>query len=188
MPRGGSKKGEHRGNAKPREGLETPSEAIRRAVKQVRKAAIPKQGKGGNSGPRLSVNERDILIAQIQHGRRDARDLTPKEVMLDNMAFFQNIAYMSKAMAQYVTETEGPTQKRFDEVRRLEIEEERCRRIASDEARNVAPYIHPRLAAYAASGNINTSGNIVKMMLEEIDRRAREAPMIIEHIPNKRTA
>lgn len=31
MPRGGSKKGEHRGNAKQRTGLETPNEVMRGA-------------------------------------------------------------------------------------------------------------------------------------------------------------
>ena len=186
MPRGGSRKGERRGNAKARTGMETPNEVMRGAVKMVRKPAKP--GKTGPQGPFRHTIEEDLLTSQIVHGRKSAYDMSPKEIMLDNMHHFQNGAYTSKAMAQYALKAmpEGDARTKF--INALEADEERLRRLASDEAYKVAPFIHPRLAAIAVNGNQSTGDNIVKLMLEEIDRLNREHPMVIEHVPQKKTA
>lgn len=185
MPRGGSKKGEHRGNAKPREGVETPNEVMRAAVKMVRKPAKP--GKSGPQGPNRKSIEENIMIAQVVHGRKDARDMTAKEIMLDNMHFFQNAAYMTEAMIQHTIAVEPASEQRSKVISSMMADVERTRRIASDEARNVAPYMHPRYTAMLVAG-ADKGHNIVQLMLEEIDRRNRESPMVIEHIPAKRTA
>lgn len=186
MPRGGSRKGEHRGNAKPRDGVETPNEVMRAAVKMIRKPAKP--GQPGPQGPSRKSIDENVLIAQVVHGRRDARDMSPKEIMLDNMHFFQNAAYMSEAMIQYLLKAAPAGEQRSRDIKALEFDVERNRRIASDEAYKVAPFIHPRLAALAIAGGGDKGRNIVQLMLEEIDKRNRESPMVIEHIPKKRTA
>ena len=128
------------------------------------------------------------MVSQVIHGRHSAYDLSPKEVMLDNMHHFQNGAYTSKAMAQYMLNSMDASDERSKLIAQLEADEERLRRLASDEARNVAPFIHPRLSAVAVSGNANIGNNIVREMLDEIDRLNREHPMVIEHLPTKRTA
>ena len=185
MPRGGSKKGEHRGNAKVRTDMATPNELMRKAM-QPRKPTSP--GKTGPQGPQVQSIEQNIQIAQIVHGRKAVEDLTPKEVMLNNMHFFQRNALVASAMNQYAVATMPAGQQRFETVRALEAEEERCRRIASDEAYKVAPFIHPRLQAIANLGDQGTEDDIVAALLDEIDKRNREHPMVIEHIPTKRTA
>jgi len=185
MPRGGSKKGEHRGNAKARKGMETPNEVMRGAVKLVRKPARP--GKPGPTNVTRGTIEEDLLTSQIVHGRRSAYDLSPKEIMLDNMHHFQNAAYTSEAMIQIALRGE-PGESRTKVITALEADAERLRRLASDEAYKVAPFIHPRLSAVAVSGNAGAGENIVRQMLDEIDRLNREHPMVIEHIPQKRTA
>lgn len=185
MPRGGSKKGEHRGNAKARTGMETPNEVLRGAVKLVRKPAKP--GKPGPQNIARTTIEEDLLTSQIVHGRKSAYDLSPKEVMLDNMHHFQNGAYTSEAMIQVALRAPAGDG-RTKVIVALELDAERLRRLASDEAYKVAPFIHPRLSAVAVSANAGTGESIVRTMLDEIDRLNREHPMVIEHMPQKRTA
>jgi hypothetical protein len=185
MPRGGSKKGEHRGNAKPRDGIATPNHIMRSAIKQVRKPATP--GKGCPVGPMRTSIEQDIQVAQVVHGRKSAFDLSPMEVVLENMHVFQQAAYTSKAMAQYLLTT-PPSEARDRRITQLELDEERLRRIASDESYKVMPFVHPRRAAVQVSAAVGGSEDIIALLFEEIDRREREHPMVIEHIPTKKTA
>jgi hypothetical protein len=178
MPRGGSKKGEHRGNAKPKPDGVTPNAVLKRAV-APRRPGTPKT-------PIHKVEE-DVFISQVIHGIRDASDMTPKQVMLDNMHHFQNAAYQYEAMVIMMTR-----QPDSEETRRAiavyEMEVERHRRIASDEAYKVAPFVHPRLAAIAVRGDTGHGDDIVQLMLDEIDAKNREHPMVIEHLPQKKTA
>lgn len=182
MPRGGSKKGEHRGNAKRKD---TPNAIMRAAV------AAP-AAKRPNHRPPLtaappSVVEQDVFVSQVIHGIRSADDLTPKQVMLDNMHFFQNAAYEYEAMVRIAARQPDSEDVRRA-VRAYELEGERNRRIASDEAYKVAPFIHPRLAAIAIKGDLGHGDDLVQIMLDEIDKRNREHPMVIEHQPQKRSA
>jgi hypothetical protein len=179
MPRGGSKKGEHRGNARKRDGIEKPADIMRSAV---RNGQSP-----GQRGSDKAMIEEDVLMSQIVHGRLSAYDMTPKEIMLDNMHHFQQAAYISKAMSEMLLRV-APSEERSRQLRQLELDEERLRMIASDRAERVAPFIHPRLAAIVAAGGGNIGKNIVRTMLDEIDRLNREHPMVIEHQPQKRTA
>lgn len=177
MPRGGSKKGEHRGNAKARD--ETTPKAI------MKRAVAPKRPGAPKTSP--ATIEQDVFISQVIHGIQSADDLTPKQVMLDNMHNFQNAAYQYEAMVRIAARQPDSEDVRRA-VRAYEMEAERNRRIASDEAYKVAPFIHPRLAAVAIRGDLGHGDDLVQMMLDEIDRKNREHPMVIEHIPQKKTA
>lgn len=178
MPRGGSKRGEHRGNAKKRQ--DTPNAIMKAAVAVVRKPGAPK----------TPVNriEEEVFVSQVIHGIRSADDLSPKQVMLDNMHFFQNAAYQYDAMILHILHTAPDSDDTRRAIRAYELEVERNRRIASDEAYKVAPFIHPRLAAIAVRGDLGHGDDIVQLMLDEIDKRNREHPMVIEHIPQKKSA
>lgn len=183
MPRGGSKKGEHRGNAKARPDG-TPKEVMRNAV-----AARPR--KPGKRGPapgaqQAATIENEVVIAQTLHGIRSADDMAPKQIALENMHCFQNRAFEYEAMSRFMA-----GQPDCDETRRTirgyEMEEERNRRLASDEAHRLMPFMHPRLAAIAHLGEVGAGEDIVQRMFDEIDRRNREHPMVIEHTPMKKT-
>lgn len=180
MPRGGSKKGEHRGNAKARDDG-TPSTVMRAAVARKKPA-------GARKATHLVTVEKDIMIAQAIHGVQDAGDMMPKQLMLDNMRHFQNAAYQYKAMAKFMAETMPDTPETRRAISQMEALEDTNRRVASDEAYKVAPFVHPRKAAIAMLDDDNVGEDIVQMMFDEIDRRNRENPLVIEHIPQKRTA
>lgn len=182
--RGGSRKGEHRGNAKPRTGLETPQDVMRAAVKIK---GTPKPGNAKPS-PRAVNVEQDVLLSQIVHGIRDASDMAPKEIALENMAVFQNKAYSSKALAMFKQQAEPASESRSREIAQLEAEEIQFRRMASEEAHRVMQFVHPRFAAVMVSGSSSTGESIVRKMLDMIDERNRIQPMVIEHTPAKRTA
>lgn len=139
MPRGGSKKGEHRGNAKARnEGPTSPNAVMRRAV------AGPKPSR--RTGATV---ERELFTAQVIHGVRSADDMSPKQIMLDNMHCFQNAAYEYEAMAKYAAAALPDTEETRRAILMYEAEAKSHRRIASDEAYKVGPFIHPRYAAIA---------------------------------------
>jgi len=177
MGRGGSKKGEHRGNAKKRDEHDatTPKAVMDRAARPP----AP-----GTRGPNPETVDRDLMAAQIIHGIESADDMSPKQVMLANMRHFQNAAFLTEAMLLHVARQPDSPETRIA-ARAYEQESERLRRIASDEAYKVAPFIHPRLAAIAAVGN-DPESDIVQAMFDEIDRRNREHPAVIEHNPHEK--
>lgn len=178
MPRGGSKKGEHRGNAKRKD---TPNAIMKAAV-------APTSRKPGKPKTPVSKVEEQVFVSQVIHGIRSADDMTPKQVMLDNMHFFQNAAYQYEAMILHFLRGQPDTDETRRAIRGYEMEVERNRRIASDEGYKVAPFIHPRLAAIAVRGDLGHGDDIVQLMLDEIDKRNREHPMVIEHLPQKKSA
>lgn len=184
MGRGGSRKGERRGNAKPRTGLETPNAIMRAALNKP-----PAPGRPGKHRPNISSTEKDLQISQIVHGRKTARDLSPKEIVLDNMHHFQQAAYTSRDMIVWALGNMPAGQERSDFIAKLQLEESTNRRIASDEAYKVMPFIHARRAAVNESGETVGDGtDVMQLLLDIIDRQNREQPMVIEHIPTKRTA
>lgn len=129
------------------------------------------------------------LMAQraIEGPPRRAADMSPREIMLDNMHFFQQAAYDFEVMA-IIASRQPPAEQTSRQIAFCESEVERNRRLASDEARNVAQYIHPRLAAVKIIDDPGAGVDIVQRMLDEVDRKNREHPMVIEHIPQKKTA
>lgn len=182
MPKGGSRKGIPRGNAKPnrgkirksrirRDAYDTPNALMRDAVKR----------RDGLHGPMPAVTEHRIQIARLIHAPSgDVRDMTPREVLLDNMHYSVQAAYdwQAELMKLAAEPQNEDTAKRITEVL---FEVERYRMLASEDAYKVAPYIHPRLAAVAVGANAGISAHdIVQALLDDIDARQRD-PRVIEH-------
>lgn len=166
----GSKKGEHRGNARKRQ-HETPNDVMRDGVRRP-------PTRGSRNVP--SIEDR-IEVARTLHGNSgQVRDMHPREVMLDNMHYSMQAAYdwqdwVMKAAAEPLTPAT------LAKIARAEREIERYRAMASEDAFKVAPYIHPRLSAMAVGGNAGKSDvDIIQALLEDIDARQRD-PKLIEH-------
>lgn len=178
MPRGGSKKGEHRGNAK-RRVAETPGEIMREVVRTRTQPTY------------RGYAERRVEVARMIHGASgDVRDMTPREVMLDNMHHFMQAAFDWQAHLMKVageSEADENTKRaKAAAIAEAEREIERYRNLASEDAYKVAPFIHPRLAAFKnVNGNEGESDvDIITALLNDIDARQRE-PKQIEHQANE---
>lgn len=173
MPRGGSKKGEHRGNAKRRP--ETTHDVMRDAL------SVEPAAHHMTRARRLNALEHRIRVARKIYGPSgEVRDMTPREVMLNNMHYFIQGAFdwqdhLMKVVDQPVTLESAA------EIERAQTQIERYRNLASEDAYKVAPYIHPRLAAVLTSSDSGQNAqSIVEALLDDIDARQRE-PKVIEH-------
>lgn len=174
MPRGGSKKGEHRGNAK-RRLHETAGDVMREAL-----AETPLRNYASKVNRVQRIDQR-LHVARTIHGTTgDIRDMTPREVMLNNMHYFMQGAFDWQDHLMKVVE-QPVTKESAEAVAQAQREIERYRNLASEDAYKVAPYIHPRLAAMVVGGNIGESTpDIVQALLDDIDARQRD-PRVIEH-------
>lgn len=180
----GSKKGERRGNAKKRPaGHETPNEIMREAAR-----AKPRSGKKHVHGPRAASVEDRIVVARVINGDSGrVRDMTPKEILLDNMWTFMQGAKDYEEMWKMAASVQPPTPQSTQACEIAEREIERLRQLAGYNAFQVMPVIHPRLSAVAVAADLNaTPDNVVQNLLDEIDRRQREAPALIEHAPQQK--
>lgn len=174
MPRGGSKKGEHRGNAKKRV-HETPGEAM---LDELRG---PQPKRYSAKVNKVNRTEQRVMVALTIHGHTgDIGDMTPREVMLNNMHYFMQGAFDWQDHLMKVVER-PVTIESAREIERAQTQIERYRNLASEDAYKVAPYIHPRLAALAvAGGSADSAPDIVQALLDDIDQRQRH-PKVIEH-------
>lgn len=150
----------------------------------ARSAGKPRQTRG----PNISSIERRIEVARVINGDDGrVRDMTPKEVLLDNMWTFMQGAQDYQEMWRIAASVQPPT---VDSIRACEIAEkeiERLRLLSGYAAFQVMPVIHPRLSAVAVANSTGESAdNVVQMMLDEIDRRSRDAPLVLEHRPKKK--
>ena len=176
----GSKKGEHRGNAKKRPpGHETPNQIMREA------AGRKKSGKKHVHGPTVQTVEARIMVARVINGDDGrVRNMTPKEIMLDNMWTFMQGAKDYEEMWKIAASVQPPTPDSIKACELAEREIERLRLLAGNAAFQVMPVIHPRLSAIAVADNTGANpDNIVQTLLDEIDKREREKPTQIEHLP-----
>lgn len=181
MPRGGSKKGEHRGNAKRRpEGAETVGEIMRDVL-----AAEPLKNHGSKRRRVQEVDARLVTASRLIHMHAgDVRDMTPREVMLNNMHYFMQGAFDWQKHLMDVVD-QPVTIESATEIERAQKEIERFRQLASEDAYKIAPYLHPRLAAIMTSGGAGDNpADVVQMLLDDIDRRQRD-PRVIEHQAKK---
>lgn len=172
MPRG-SRRGEHRGNAKAKVQTEDANGVMREALSPKR--APPQQ--------QVARTERRIIQAQrtIPMAPADVTQMTPREVLLDNMHFYMQGAFDWQGYLNKALSVEPMTEDAMQDVAAATVQIERFRRLASDDAYKVAPYIHPRLAAMVVGGNIGESTpDIVQALLDDIDARQRD-PRVIEH-------
>lgn len=162
MPRGGSKKGEHRGQAK--------REAKKRGVKPgtVNNPAGKTKGTlNRKTMERLAAVSSEIGVAELN-------GLMPKAMLLEISRIFYKMAMDEmELMAQGVSEARG--------------EFERHIVLAGDHAYKAANYYHPRLQALAIAGGSDASpGDVLRGLLEEIDgetRLERQQVRQIEHEP-----
>jgi hypothetical protein len=180
----GSKKGEHRGNARKRPpGHETPNEIMRKAARRK-----PTGGKKHIHGPTAATVEDQIMISRVINGDSGrVRDMTPKEIMLDNMWTFMQGALDYQEMWRMAASVNPPTQQSLKACELAEREIERLRLMAGNAARDVMPVIHPRLSAIAVTPTLgDNEENMLQALLDEVDRRQREAPPLIEHAPQQR--
>lgn len=179
MPRG-SRKGEHRGNAKAKVAPEDVNGVMREALS-------PKYQPSQQTVARV---ERRIINARrsIPMAPADVTQMSPRDVLLDNMHFYMQGAldwqgYLEKAMS-----VDPMTPDSMEDVAAATVQIERFRRLASDDAYKVAPYIHPRLAAVVVgAGTGQNMGDIIQELLDDIDARQRE-PKVIEHQAGEKKA
>lgn len=188
MPRGGSKKGEHRGNAKGKGGR-------------------PEGTGGPNFTPRLGLSGTDKrrpvtpLSAEREERMRmlvGASDLLPKDVMLSAMRYFSDVANQYRevmtanlaAAAQVAAEPEKAAvyegAAAQAEVRFLTYLRDAC-----DVAYKVAPYCHARLMGVVNDPAANMAGtgfDMLRGILNEIAEHSRSSPMVIEHQPEQTLA
>lgn len=183
MPRGGSKKGEHRGAAK----------------REAKKRGLPKgQTNNPNGRPKGSTNravrERLALLGQ-ELGVEKLNGMMPKDMLLAIARIFMQMALDDQAAL--VKATQEPLQNQHDGQEVLGPDErtlpelgaafERHLVLAGDTAYKAASYYHPRLQALAIAGSSDmTPGDVLRGLLDEIDGEARlERQQVrqIEHEP-----
>lgn len=178
MPRG-SRKGEHRGNAKERiSGGEAPADVMRDAV--------------AKKHPPRTVKSAQALERRLETAQRtfrpapgDVTQMTPRDVMLDNMHYYMQGCFDWQGYLERALSADPATEDSMKDVEAATVQIERFRRLASDDAYKVAPYIHPRLAAVVVGGNAGESVlDIVQALLDDIDARQRD-PRVIEHEAKK---
>ena len=112
-----------------------------------------REGAGRKSGA-LTERTREVAEKAIASGK------TPLEIMLDNMAHFQQVALDAEATLDGLTATEFSEQVPAnatpeDQFKFLLAQVKKTasfRQAAQDAARDAAPYIHPKLAAIEHSG------------------------------------
>lgn len=147
----------------------------------------PRSGKQHVHGKPAATIEDRIMISRVINGDSGrVRDMTPKEIMLDNMWTFMQAAKDYEEMWKMAASVDPPTVKSIEACQLAEREIERLRQLAGAAARDVMPVIHPRLTAVAIAGQQFDQSNVVQDLLDEIDKRQREAPPMIEHAPQQK--
>lgn len=183
----GSKRGEHRGNAKPGrkrkisqvDGAQKPNK-----IKMTKVDLIPFANRvKGQHGKRRSVLERENEMHFLITGHAE---LLPREAMLKAMRYFFQKAQSFLILAEDAAERKPASPKEKEELEKTiataEAQVERYFLMGSDIAYKVAPYIHPRLSAIAVAPANAESKDLFTLLLEEIDAQGRERRMrVIEH-------
>jgi hypothetical protein len=181
---GGSKKGEHRGNARKRPASrptnrthETPAEIMREAT-----------SKRGNARLDPVVIERRIMVARIINPPSDnIDDMTPKDVLLAGMHHHMGAIRDMKLMLEAVAE-QPVTEDTAAQCNALDAEIERGFDKAGEFAFKVAGYIH---AKKQIIGTTEMTGQsqiaILQELFDEINELEATKPIPIEHKPPQRT-
>ena len=183
MPRGGSKRGEKRGNAKGKAGRpEGPNFTANGMSGQPRKrrAMTP-----------LAVDREERMRFLVSG---PASDLLPKDVMLSAMRYFSDVANQYRAVmeanlaeAARNAADRATAQVYEDAAAGAEITFRSYLREACDVAYKVAPYCHARLMGVVNDPNANMGGTGWEMLtgiLKEIEERERM--VVIENGPQPR--
>lgn len=182
MPRGGSKKGEHRGQAKREAKLGTGFGRKKGSPK------VPGSGKRKGSQHLTTIDYNAEVLRTISMEIDPVRDITPKEVMLLNMRKLmeKHLQYEQAAMrAASVPLTEDSAR----QYAFYDREADRLLILATDIAYKAAPYLHPRLAAVMVTDPGDRSGeplSVMRALLDDVDRMARERGKLIDHDPTEK--
>lgn len=191
MPRGGSKKGERRGGAKPKN--------ERSPFVKGHKLATGRP-KGSKNAPKHDVHVAEILNnAHISSAERERRIETyfaitgrrirmPREVMLDAMRFFEDQAvdYHEIMTANMELAASAPTPEARaiyeQHVNAAEMKLTQSLGLAVDVAYKVAPFCHPRLAAIVTNpaGDAKNPLNVLALLMQDLDE-AGKPPRFIDH-------
>lgn len=182
---GGSRKGEHRGNARKRAAgapKKPRAPATRRPTHETPNDVMRQAARARDNGQHLQTRtvEKRIEIARIISGDDGSvQNLTPKEVMLENMWYFQQAARDWQSMLIRLASDPAPTDEVNAAILRAEQEVERHRLMASNEAFRVAQFIHPRLAAVRVldDPHAKTEESLTHMLLDEVDADWRNHEM-----------
>lgn len=200
MPRGGSKKGERRGNAKkrPEGAVELPKAPRKPRTKakpkskakithetreQVMRDSARKRDRNGTWANPHAIERRLELSRVIVGDRGAVQDMTPKEVILDAMWYFKQASTDWKRMLGQLAALDQTRPEVVAAINKAESEIERYELLASDRAYQVMPIIHPRLAAVAVTQDTGANQEtIVEQLLNDIDERQRmQRPMKMVH-------
>lgn len=189
MPRGGSKKGEHRGGAKPgRKGFQKGHKLARgRPAGSTNKPKFDPNVAAILNNDKISVAERERRIESyfMITGRRTRM---PREVMLDAMRFFeeQAIDYHEIMEANMELAATAPTDEAKaiyeQHVTAAEAKLNQSLSMAVDVAYKAAPFCHPRLAAVVTNpaGDAKNPMNVLALLMQELDE-AGKPPRFIDH-------
>jgi hypothetical protein len=194
MP-GGSKKGEHRGGAKPKAERKPFGFAPGGTGVPGRKPGTKNRPKPPAFDPEYQQilrrrategKERDLEMYFLVTGKRFRM---PKEVMLDAMRYFEETAIDYGELVQANRDSSAAAQKAADRDKYEEAAtqaEDRLRAyltMAVDVAFKVAPYIHPRLSAIMTNPGSNDAPlNVLGVLLRDLDEAGRP-PRYIDHEP-----
>ena len=185
---GGSKKGEHRGNARKRPATragmrkkersrthETPGEIMYEAL-----------GRESRACRDPAVIERRIMVARIINGPSDAvEDITPKQMLLMGMHYHAGAIRDVTNQLDWLSQ-QPVTKTTAAQCNALEAELERLFDKSRDFARDAAPFLHAKLTAIATSQIIGENQvSVLQLLLDEIDEMERSRPIPIEHKPQK---
>lgn len=179
MPRGGSKKGEHRGAAR-REAMAAGTVPKANPTSQPRKIGRPANGKNRKTLTKLRLMAREFQSAELM-------GLMPKTVLLECMRMFLQIAMDEATAVNTLVLRDDKGDKA--EIVLLRASYERHLILAADMAYKAASYYHPRLQALAVTGHGSdqSPGDVLRAMLDEIDDESRAervaAMKTIEHAP-----
>ena len=182
----GSKKGEHRGNARKRAaarpGAQTEYSRRRRRTHETPDEIM--YGAARLHRPEPVVIERRITVARIINGPSDnIEDLTPREVLLLGMHHHMGAVRDLKLMLEHISEqpvSEDTTAK----CNALDAEIERALDKAGEFAFKAAPFIHAKYTAISAPAVIGQNPvSVLELLVNEIDEIERSRPIPIEHKP-----
>lgn len=163
MPRGGSKKGEHRGAAK------------REAKRGV--GAPPGNNnnpEGRPKGTRNRATMERLAAVSAAVGVAELGGIMPREMLLE----------LSRILYQLTMNDMAAMAAEQDPTRQAELLQSMKQNaiLAGDMNYKAASYWHPRLQALAVAGNAGVPADVLRSLLDEIDGETRELKQI-EHRP-----
>lgn len=168
----GSRKGEHRGGAKPGHVATTVASPAGKVKKQRKAPRAPKRSE-----------EYYREITRVISGEDMRKDIEPRDVMLEAMRYFHAEAMEERSMkAQLLAQAARlpPDDPRWVTVNQMlgdcQSRIERMHIVATDTAFKVAPYTHAKLSSIEITGPDKGPVNIIHTLLDDIHKANRGRP------------